>query len=212
MDIRMKHPFTALLNGPTKSGKTEWAKKFVKNANTLIDPAPARILWCYREYQRGYEELANVPNLELIEGLPDWNEMRQNPDQPKLIILDDFMCDFGRNAKNDELTAVYTRGSHHWGCSIIHIIQNAFYNNLRTVRINSQYLILMKSVSDKLQVRTLARQLFPDTPGLLLDAYKEATSQPFGYLLIDLSPTASDQVRLRTSIFDDISFAYIPKV
>ena len=46
-----------------------------------------------------------------------------------------------------------------------------------------------------------------------VEAYRDATSVPHGYLLIDLKPEQDDRYRLRTNIFlgDDTQFVYVKK-
>ena len=54
MSCKLHHPFTAVVAGPTGSGKSKW----VDNANQMIEPPPSRIWYCYGEFQptfnRGY--------------------------------------------------------------------------------------------------------------------------------------------------------------
>lgn len=38
--IKFKHPFTCIVAGPTKVGKTEWVLKLVQYADILIVPPP----------------------------------------------------------------------------------------------------------------------------------------------------------------------------
>jgi len=113
---------------------------------------------------------------------------------------------------DSRLNELFTRGSHHWNLSIIHIVQNLFFNGIRTSRINAQYLILMKNPSDKLQIKNLGRQVFPGSKHFE-EAFVDATSRPFGYLLIDLTQTTPDNMRLRTNIFPDKDgiVVYAPK-
>jgi hypothetical protein len=49
MDVRWKHPFNCIVSAPTKSGKTEFVKKFILNGNNLIYPPPEKVYWCYTE-------------------------------------------------------------------------------------------------------------------------------------------------------------------
>ena len=91
MDITWNHPFTCCVSGPTKSGKTEWVKKFVQNCHMLISPKPEKILWCFSEWQSGYAILNDIPGLQFIEGFPDVGELKKTSQQPKLIIFDDLM-------------------------------------------------------------------------------------------------------------------------
>ena len=209
MDVSFRHPFTCCVAGATKSGKTEWTKRFVLNCNSMMDVPPARIIWCYSEFQPSYNELNKVNNFEFHEGIPDL-ALLKTP-EPKLVIFDDLMSEFSKNKKSD-LTQLFTRGCHHWNCSAIHIIQNLFFDNMRNARINSHYLVMLRNPSDKLQIMNLGRQLFPQQQKYFMDAYSDACAVPYSYLLIDMSPESSDEIRLRTDIFPpEISFAYIPK-
>jgi hypothetical protein len=206
MDVRLKFPFTACIAGPTRSGKTCFTKRLVKHANELITPPPEKIIWCYSEWQDGYNDLEDNPNLTMSEGLPDMKELSQSKNVRKLLILDDLMIDA---SKGNNLHSLFSRGSHHWNMGIVHIVQNLFYSNLRTAHINSHYLILMKNPSDQLQVQTLARQIFPSNRRFFTEAYRDACSEPYGYLLVDLEPTTPDTIRLRTCIFPDDPYNYV---
>jgi hypothetical protein len=209
MDISFRHPFTCCVAGATRCGKTEWVKRFVQNCHLMMDVPPDKIIWCYAEFQPGYNELNKIPNLEFIEGIPDMNKLK-NPGS-KLVIFDDLMSEFGKNKKSD-LTQLFTRGCHHWNCSAIHIVQNLFFENLRNARINSHYLVLLRNPSDKLQIMNLGRQLFPQQQKFFMNAYTDACTEPYSYLLIDMNPLSSDEIRLRTAIFpSELSFAYLPK-
>ena len=209
MEVVWHHPFTSLIVGPTKSGKTEFVKKFVKNVDQLVDTKPHKILWCYSEYQPGYDELIKVRDLEMIEGIPDINTLK-GP-EPKLVVFDDFMTEFAKQ-KNSDLISLFTRGCHHWNCSVMHVVQNLFYNKLRTARINSHYIVMLKNPSDRLQVMNLARQLYPSKQKYFVEAYDDACSEPYGYLLVDLAPETANEIRLRCNIFPgELSYAYLSK-
>jgi hypothetical protein len=210
MDLKWKHPFNCIVSAPTKSGKTEFVKKLVIYANEMIDPVPEKIYWCYSEWQTAYETLLlKCKNVCFVEGFPDINELKSNKKISQLLILDDMM----QELKNDNrLTELFTKGSHHWNLSIIHIVQNAFFDGMRTSRINAQYLIVMKNPADKLQIQTLGRQIFPGSKHFT-EAFEDATRVPYGYLLIDLTQAIPDNYRLRTNIFpsDEYWVVYTPK-
>jgi hypothetical protein len=211
---KFEHPFTCMVAGPSRAGKTEFVKKLVRNVDSLIYPVPQEIIWCYCEWQTGYVELMNVPKLRLVEGLPNIDELKASIEIPKLLILDDLMAQMD-GKKNNGLVDLFTRGSHHWSCSTIHVVQNAFYGNIRTARINSHYIVLMRNPSDKLQASTLAKQLYPGQQQFFMDAYRDACSKPYGYLVIDMASNSSDDLRLRTNIFPDSDRymkIYLPKV
>jgi len=203
-----KHPFTAIVSGPTKAGKTVWVRNLIINAEDMVSPPPIEVYYCYSEWQPLYQELASK-GVHMIEGLPDMNALKSTSNIPRLLILDDLMQEMKNEKK---LVQLFTRGSHHWNLSIMHIVQNLFYDGLRTSRVNAQYLILMKNPSDQLQASTLAKQLFPGNTRYFMEAYKDATSESFGYLLIDLSQDTEENMRLRTNVFPgQLSVVYIPK-
>lgn len=60
-----------IVSGPSKAGKTVFVTKLVKHCREIFEQLPTQILWCYAEYQPGYNELALIPNLRFIEGIPD---------------------------------------------------------------------------------------------------------------------------------------------
>lgn len=203
-----QHPFTAIVSGPTKAGKTVWVKDLILHRNTLITPPPEEIYFCYTEWQPMYHDLENM-GVHLVEGLPDMVELKATPDKRKLLVLDDLMQDMKRDKK---LIQLFTRGSHHWNLSVLHIVQNLFFEGLRTSRVNAQYLILMKNPSDQLQASTLAKQLFPGNTKYFMEAYQDACSSSYGYLFVDLSQNTPEKLRLKTNIFpDQIHIVYVPK-
>ena len=176
----------------------------------MITPPPEKIYWAYGEWQDGYNNLPS--DVIMIEGAPDVQIFKDDKTTNKLLICDDLMQSFGKN--KDDLCQLFCQGSHHWNLSIVHIVQNLFFNNLRNARINSHYLILMKNPSDRLQLLNLARQIFPGKQKCLTEAYDDACSIQFGYLLLDLEPSTPDYMRLRTNIFpsDPIGHVYQPRV
>ena len=208
--MQFSHPFTCLVSGPTKSGKTTWTMKFVENAHTLVHPKPDQIIWCYQEWQPSYEKLLHMPNVQLIEGMPDLQVLNSSAETAKLLILDDFMHKFGKG--EDELASLFTRGCHHWNVSCIHLVQN-FFHGKRTARVNVHYIVLMRNPSDKLQVHNLARQVCPGQHKHFIESYNDATQYKYGYLLIILSPELEDErLCLHTCIFpEEIQSVYLPK-
>ncbi len=182
-----KHPFTCMVVGPSQSGKTVFVTNLIK-AN-VIDPAPHRIIWCYSEWQSLYDTMKGV---EFVQGLPDLSELRCSSRIRKLIIADDLM-----NSDEGTFMELATKGVHHWNCSLIFIVQDAFFNK-RTTRINSHYLLLFKNPGDRLTAQNLARQ--SGNVKWFMSAYDNATREPHGYLLFDRTQSCPDEIRLRTSV------------
>ena len=57
----------------------------------------------------------------------------------------------------------------------------------------------MRSPRGMSQVRVLGQQI--GQMKCLFEAYKDATSESFSYLVVDLSPKSDDNYRFRTKIF-----------
>jgi len=199
-----KHPFTCMLAGPSKSGKTTLLEKILINNQLLIDKPPTRIVYCYTTWQSIFDELKKsvYPSIEFQTGLPDIDTF--NPNENNLLILDDLMKECG---KDPSICKIFTIDSHHKNISVFFIAQNLFFRerNFRTISLNCNYIILFNNPRDRTQISYLSRQMFPEQPKFLLECFKDAVeSKPYGYLLIDLTQTTSNEHRVQTNICPDI--------
>jgi hypothetical protein len=169
----------------------------------MISPSPQRIIWLYKRWQPLYDEirLTVFPRVEFIQGIP--MDLEQDtfvqPNTHNLVILDDLMSCATKDSRVNEL---FTEGSHHRNMSVIALNQNLYFNKDPTQRRNCHYLVMFNNPVDQQQIMTLARQMYPGNSQHLIRHFKEATSKPYGYLVIDLKPFTSDHQRLRTDIFD----------
>ena len=138
-----------------------------------------------------------------MHGIPDYLNSPQfiNPGKRNLIIFDDLMTE----AKCDQRIAdLFTKGSHHRNISIVYLTQNVFPQGkvCRDIALNTQYLVLFNNPIDRQQVATLTRRIYPSTSAMFMKLFEEATSRPYGYLVIDLKSSTSEQDRLQTDIFE----------
>jgi len=198
------HPFTALVAGPTGSGKSTFVFKLIENADVMIRPPPSKIVYCYGEYQPSFDA---YPQVDFRRGLPDSEDF--DGSRPSLLIVDDLMDEADRSVAN-----LFTKGSHHRNVSVVFLVQNMFHKNkyIRTISLNAHYMVLFKNPRDASQFASLARQMYPNRSTFAVEAYKDATRQPFSYLLVDLRPEQDEDLRLRTNIFPgDTQYVYVPK-
>jgi hypothetical protein len=204
-DSRLKHPFGALVAGPTQSGKTNFIIRLLQCASEVIFPRPERLIWCFGCYQEAFRNLEHV---EFFEGLPSNFESLLNG-KPTLIVIDDLMSE-----SDERVSKLFTKYSHHKNASIIYVSQNLFHRGRenRNISLNAHYLVLFKNPRDSMQIAALGRQIFPGKGKYLQEAYADATAKPYGYLFIDLKPTTPDELRLRTGVLvGEVPFAYIYK-
>ena len=103
---------------------------------------------------------------------------------------------------NNRVVNLFTKGSHHWNLSVIHIVLNLFHQGKgnRNIGLNSHYLVIFSNLRDKLQIFTLAKQMYPGETAWFIKQYEEAVRRPFFYLFVDLKPTTQDSCRLRTNV------------
>ena len=190
-----KAPFTAIIVGPSSSGKSQWLKKFLKYRNQLIKPSPHDVLYAYGEINPTVLEYKEA-GIEIFNGVPDQQKIKTlNP--PSLIILDDLMFDIDEKYLN----MLFTRGSHHWNCSIVLVCQTLYGRNLRTPRTNTHYLIIMKNNNLKQNISTISQQMFPKQTNYFMDSYHDACKNPYGYIVIDSHPSTNEADRLFSNIF-----------
>ena len=213
MDMRLKHPFTMMVAGPTSCGKSQWTKKLLLNASKLIDQPPTKITWFYGEYQPLYAELqAQLQGISFVEGIPENLNSYIDAGSTNLVVIDDLMSESGNNKR---ISKLFTKGSHHRNLSVIYIVQNLFHKGSenRDISLNTHYLVLFKNPRDASQITSLAKQMYPGSVKFLQEAYRDATLKPHGYLLLDMKPGTVDDCRIRTGIFPgDTYYVYQRKV
>ena len=189
-DLRLTHPFSCVVNGPSGAGKTEWIRKLIYHRDDMIINPPQRIIWCYAEYQPIFSQMENV---EFVEGI----NFTLYPGQKHLVVLDDLML-----SMNKEITQLFVGGRHR-NISVIFVTHNIFFpsKEMRTIKQNSKHMVLFENTQDASQIDYLGRQMFPGKKNHMREAYTSAISNPYGYLFVDLRQTIDKRFRLRTQIF-----------
>ena len=149
-----------------------------------------------------------IENFEFVQGVNfEFIDSLKNNGTKYLFLFDDS-CEEICNSKTfvDIATAGRPRG-----LSTIYIKHNLFHqSNLgRDVELQNTHIVLLKSPRDLMQVTTLSTQLGLGSE--LVDWYRDATSVPFGHLLIDLSSRTEDRLRYCTKSGSVSSKFYIPE-
>ena len=137
----------------------------------------------------------------------EFTDSLENNGSKYLLIIDDS-CEKICNSK--AFVGIATAGRHR-GLSTIYIKHNLFHQSKlgRDVELQNSHIVLFKSHRDVMQVTTLSAQLGLGSE--LVDWYRDATSFPFGHLLIDLSPWSDDRLRYCTNSGSVPSKFYIPE-
>ena len=148
-----------------------------------------------------------IENIEFVRGVNfEFIDSLKNNATNYLLIFDDS-CEESCNSKAFVVIAIAER---YRGLSTIYIEHNLFHQSKlgRDVDLQNTHIVLFKSPRAVMQVTTLSTQLGLGSE--LVDWYRDATSVPFGHLLIDLSPRTDDRLRYCTNTGSIPSNFYIP--
>ena len=204
-ETKLQHPFSLILSGPRRAGKTQFMKKLILNAKEKIYPPIEQVVWFYATEQTDVfieiRKSLGKENVTFVKGLPknttieeDYIEGRPGP---KLIVIDDLMSE--ANTRED-VNQLFTRGRH-LDTSIAFLVQN-FHNKGKYMRentLNADYLALFKNPRDATLISYLAQQM--GQRKLVMDAFRLATDdKEFTYLFVDLRSDTDDRLRLRSDI------------
>lgn len=209
---RLQHPFSMIVTGPSNSGKSFFVSDLISNADKILSVKIDNIVYIYSCWQRLFDELLKIRPINFIQGLPA--SLADDSILPvsanNLLILDDLM---NEACNNIEVQNVFTQYVHHRNLSCIYLMQNLFIQGKasRTISLNTNYMVIFKNSRDSYQISLLARQMYPRNTGYFLQAFVDATSRPYGYLLIDFKAMTPDCFRLRTDILSDHQVVYVPK-
>lgn len=205
--VRIRHPGTIILQGPSSSGKTTFLLRFLTHLSKMIDQDIQEIIWCYGIEQGFHKDIKNrFPQIQFVAGLPDVKTFDSS--KTRIAILDDLMNDTRGNIIGD----LFCRGSHHLNTTVFYITQNLFprHKEHRDISLNSKYFVLFKSPRSCSQVGVLGTQM--GKHDFIKQSYDLATAPPYGYLFIDVTQEINDKLRVRTNIFpdDDVNIVYLP--
>ena len=198
-----------MVSGPTSSGKTYWTHKLLQNQ--MFTEEVKSILYCYGVYQDYYDDM-KLPNIEFHQGLPSLEKVQSlNDGDFHVIVLDDLMEYI---IKSVDVQNLFTKFCHHYNITVIFLTQNVFAQGpcARTISINTHILVLFANKRDESQALILGKQLYPHNTKIFMEAYEDATSELYGYLVIDCDPKSSRDLKLRTNIFPgEQTFCYLKK-
>ena len=152
--------------------------------------------------------LKEIENLEFVQGVNfEFIDPIKNNGTKYLLIFDDS-CE---EICNSKAFVIFATAGRHRGLSTIYLKHNVFHQSKlgRDVELQNTHIVLFKSPRDVMQVTTLSTQLGLESD--LIDWYRDATSVPFGHLLIDLSPRTNDRLCYCTNSGSVPSKFFIPE-
>ena len=200
--VRFRNPCSLACYGASQTGKTSFVKKLLMNRDEMFEHKIHKILYCYTTYQKAFEEMEKIDNLEFKKGMPGPQDIEKLTESGlhTILVLDDLMSVINNSNFAEE---IFVCSSHHLCMTTIFLSQNLFQGGkkARTISLQLHYLVLFKNPRDRLQISNLARQLYPGKTKNFQAVYDDALAQPYSYLLIDISPHSNSLYQIRTLIF-----------
>jgi hypothetical protein len=174
-----------------------------------------QVLYAYSEWQDKFDQMQEtIPNIEFHQGLPsasfidDWG----SDGEVQILVLDDLMTQVCCSA---EMVQLYTVKCHH-SRIVTMTLQHSLYppgKHSRTLSLNVNYFILFRNQRDLLQIQYFTKQCFPTNLKYFTDSYMAATSEPYGFLVVDLDPRSLKKYQLRSHILKgQTQVIYVPKL
>ena len=192
-----------IVSGCSNSGKTSWVHRLIKHAKDLFITPPSKVIYVYKHWQPLYDDLQqHATGVEFTDKLPGEKELETmlKGHTHSLLVADDMMQEINDDRQSSEL---FTRLSHHLGMSTVLLLQNATLQGkcAGDIAKNCHYNILMRSARDRNFIKTLGICL-NDYKNLMF-AYKDATKQPWSYLVVNTHPKSNPDNRYYSQIFPD---------
>ena len=188
--ISTKNRVFISLVGPSETGKSQLIYIWLKIGT--FQPKFDKSYFFYQHSQPLYDVMQKeIENLEFLQGISfEFIDSLKNNGTKYLLIFDDS-CE--ESCNSEAFDDIATAGRHR-GLSTIYIKHNLFHQSKlgRDVELQNTHNVLFKSPRDVMQVTTLSTQLRLGSE--LVDWYRDATSVPFGYFLIGLSPRTDDRL------------------
>src|SRR6185437_8468057 len=98
--LQFKHPFTAMVAGPTGSGKTVLVRRLLQHHTSLFNiqnklDLPLNVMWAYGQWQSMYSQDIENTKVTYLDGLPSEEEIKEQ--KPEIIVIDDLMTELAGN-------------------------------------------------------------------------------------------------------------------
>lgn len=208
VDRRFKPYATHLLAGSSGSGKTYCVAQILRLKDQIIrDGRDVRnVVFCYSTWQDLYQELDRDGVVtRWVNKMPTAQEFRDlvepyKDDGGSIVVIDDFMTEISR-----DLVDIVNVLSRHNKTSTFILFQSLFPNNplARQISLNVKYMYVFKNPRENAQFAYLVRQIRPQNYKWIVQAYHDATVEPYACFLIDLTQECPEHLRFISSFLPD---------
>ena len=205
-DFHFKHPTSIKVSGLTRCGKTRLVCRILEDK--LIQLFATRIIWVFSESQPDYDMIRErFPRIEFEKEWRDEIFDSLSPEQRNIMVLDDQMV---VASSSTSVADLFTKGSHHRNLTVIYLVQNVYNQgkSQRSISLNSHYSVIFRNGRDASKFRTMAYQICPNDGKWLVDSFTDATSKPYGYLVLDHHPSTPEDQTVVTNTLPGENLTY----
>ena len=205
-DFAFQHPYSMMVVGPSQCGKTHFVHQLLTHkCITYPHKKPILVCWYYNQWQPRYEAIQrDLKNkIRFVQGLPELADDLSDikPSKHTIIVLDDLMA---QATDSPVVSKLFTQGRHR-NASVLLLLQNMFpkgkYNT--DISRNATYKVLFRSPGDRKQIDIMAEQTFAKDRPRFMQAYKQETDRPYGYLVVDNHPRTTSERQVVANVFGD---------
>jgi hypothetical protein len=195
------HPCSVVVFSPSGGGKTTLILRLIREREKFLDVEIDEILYFYNVWNEAFDgekDITFVKDDQIT--IPEDGKKR-------IVVVDDLVQS---KLAQERLVSLFLVESHHKSCTVFYSSQMIFYNSkTRAVSVNAKVFCLFGSPRNYLSVANLFSQMIYDTK-YLKAIYKHATSDPHGFLMINLQKNMSEELRFCSRVFDSAPCFYVP--
>lgn len=205
VDLRFQKGATHMVAGSPGSGKTYSVAEILRNIpDMFVDGDKIKnVVFFYASWQDIYDQLEQSGVVtKWIQRMPTNEEFLQEVEPYKrdggsIVVIDDYMSEISK-----ELVEIVSVSSRHNNVSTFLLFQSLFPTDResRQVSLNIKYIWVFKNPRENAQFGYLVRQIAPRKSAWMVDAYQAATEEPFTYVLLDLTQSTPEYLRMRSSV------------
>ena len=229
-DIRLVTPFTLLLAGKSKCGKTHLLLDILRQWRYITDDTVGfytkHIYWFYGTiaekqmaemkviFDQFREELGDKdekPSLHFEKG--DFTskncQMLFDKMENAIVIIDDLMTEM---TSNQQICSFFTRESHHLDINMIYLWQDIFprQQHASTISKNTDYKILFDNPSGISSLQNMMATMFGAQAGKkdsvfkkILDFFRKSKTGSFPFVFFNVKPNQDDDMKILLNAFNN---------
>lgn len=210
-NVQFRYPSSALVSGASMSGKSTLVCSILRRADDFFAHSIDMVLVFYQQWQGAYMHLERTlgNRVQFHKSLPTSEDLRGRIEILRrehgrhlgiAVVIDDYQTSLSR--EHEEILSVLVNHSNIFVFLLLHRLYSSTNSTLRALTSNAQYIIFCKNIRNKGEFSYFARQFQPGRGKWLVKVFEEATSLPFSHLLVDLTQTCPERIRLRANILD----------